>query len=170
MEPIRLSAVPVRTGLEFEEFFRDEYARLFKALLLLTRNVHEADDVAQEAFLRAYERWDRVRAMDSPVGYLYRVALNLNSSRLRRLAVRARRVFALRPVEDVSDSVATTHQVREALGALPIAQREALILVDWLGLGSEEAARVLGIEASSVRGRLHRGRASLRERLGEDDE
>ncbi len=171
IERIRLGAVPaIEDELDFEEFFRAEYTRLFQALLLLTRDASEADDVAQEALMRAYERWDRVRRMDSPTGYVYRIALNLNRSRLRKLAVRARRAFDASPLEDVSDSVATRHAVRSALDALPIAQREALILVDWLGLGSDEAGRVLGIEASSVRGRLHRGRASLRERLGDDDE
>ena len=171
IEPTRLGAVPVAsTGLDFEEFFRVEYSRLFQALMLLTGDAYEADDVAQEALLRAYERWDRVRAMDSPAGYVYRTALNLNRSRLRKVAVRARRVFAAPPIEDVSGSVTEKDEVRRALGALPDAQREALILIDWLGLGSDEAGRVLGIEASSVRGRVHRGRASLRERLGDDHE
>jgi RNA polymerase sigma factor (sigma-70 family) len=171
IEPTSLRAVPAAgTGLDFEEFFRAEYARLFQALLLLTGNAYEADDVTQEALIRAYERWDQVRTMDSPAGYVYRTALNLNRSRLRKLAVRARRVFAAPPIEDVSAAVAIKHDVRRELGALPDAQREALILIDWLGLGSDDAGRVLGIEASSVRGRLHRGRASLRQRLGDDDE
>jgi DNA-directed RNA polymerase specialized sigma24 family protein len=60
-----------------------------------------------------------------------------------------------------------SHDVQRALAQLPRRQQEALILIEWLGLGSEEAGRVLGIDASSVRGRLHRGRTSLRELLGE---
>ncbi|HLA93241.1 MAG TPA: sigma factor-like helix-turn-helix DNA-binding protein, partial [Actinomycetota bacterium] len=81
-----------------------------------------------------------------------------------------RRVFADVPAEDLSGSVAASHDVRTALARLPRGQREALILVEWLGLASEEAGRVLGIDASSVRGRLHRGRASLRDLLGDPDE
>jgi RNA polymerase sigma factor (sigma-70 family) len=171
MEPTSLSVVPeAGQATAFEEFFLAEHERLFQALYLLTGDRFEADDLAQEALLRAYERWDRVAAMDSPAGYVYRTALNLHRSRLRALVVRARRVFAAVPAEDLSGPVAASHDVRRALARLPRGQREALILVEWLGLGSEEAGRVLGIDAASVRGRLHRGRASLRDLLGDRDE
>jgi RNA polymerase sigma factor (sigma-70 family) len=170
-EPASMSVAPeVAEARAFEEFFLAEHQRLFQALYLLTGDRYEADDLAQEALLRAYERWDRVGAMDSPAGYVYRTALNLHRSRLRTLVVRARRVFAAVPAEDLSGSVAASHDVRRALAELPRRQREALILVEWLGLASEEAGRVLGIDASSVRGRLHRGRASLRDLLGDRDE
>jgi RNA polymerase sigma factor (sigma-70 family) len=171
IEPTDLSVVPeVVDAPAFEEFFLAEHERLFQALLLLTGDRFEADDLAQEALLRAYERWDRVASMESPAGYVYRTALNLHRSRLRKLVVRARRVFASVAVEDLSGPVAASHDVRRALARLPRGQLEALILVEWLGLASEEAGRVLGIEASSVRGRLHRGRASLRELMGDLDE
>lgn len=170
VEPTRLTEARTAEAADFEAFFRAEYEHLFQALYLLIGDVHEADDVTQEALLRAYERWDRVGSMDSPAGYIYRTALNLYRSRLRRIAVRARRVFAAIPSDDVSGSVAASHDVHAALAAIPEGQREALVLVEWLGLGSEEAGLVLGIDASSVRGRLHRGRASLRERLGGTDE
>jgi RNA polymerase sigma-70 factor (ECF subfamily) len=171
IEPASLEVVSeVGEARAFEDFFLAEHERLFQALYLLTGDRHEADDLAQEALLRAYERWDRVGAMDSPAGYVYRTALNLYRSRLRTLVVRARRVFADVPAEDLSGPVSASHDVRRALAQLPRGQREALILVEWLGLPSEEAGRVLGIDASSVRGRLHRGRASLRDQLGDRDE
>jgi RNA polymerase sigma factor (sigma-70 family) len=171
IEPTSLSAVPeVAEAPAFDEFFLAQHERLFQALYLLTGDRNEADDLAQEALLRAYERWDRVGSMDSPVGHVYRTALNLYRSRLRTLVVRARRAFATVPNEDFSGSVAASHDVRRALARLPRGQRDALILVEWLGLGSEEAGRVLGLDASSVRGRLHRGRASLRDQLGDRDE
>jgi RNA polymerase sigma-70 factor (ECF subfamily) len=171
IEPTDLSVVPEAVDAPaFEEFFLAEHERLFQALLLLTGDRFEADDLAQEALLRAYERWDRVGSMESSAGYVYRTALNLHRSRLRKLVVRARRVFAPVSVEDVSGPVAASHDVRRALARLPRGQREALILVEWLGLSSDEAGRVLGIDASSVRGRLHRGRASLRELMGDVDE
>lgn len=156
--------------MAFEDFFRAEQERLFQALYLLCGDRDEADDIAQESLLRAYERWDRVRSMDSPQGYVYRTALNLHRSHRRRLAVRARRAFAPVPAEDPGGSVAASQDIRRALAALPRGQREALILVEWLGLGSEDAGRVLGIDASSVRGRLHRGRESLRRSLEDADE
>lgn len=171
IEPTSLSATPeVDLAFAFEDFFAAEHERLFKALYMLTGNPDEADDLAQETLLRAYERWDRVGTMDSPAGYVYRTALNLHRNRLRELVVRARRVFAAVPEEDLSGPLAASQDVREALARLPRGQREALVLIDWLGLGSEEAGQVLGIDASSVRGRLHRAHATLRELLGGRDE
>ncbi len=171
IEPTSLDAVrDLASAQPFEEFFLAEHERLFQALYLLTGDRHEADDLAQEALLRAYERWDRVASMDSPTGYVYRTALNLHRSRRRALVVRARRIFATVPAEDLSGPVSTSQDVRRALVQLPRGQREALILVEWLGLESEEAGRVLGIDASSVRGRLHRARSSLRRLLGDRDE
>jgi RNA polymerase sigma-70 factor (ECF subfamily) len=171
IEPTSLSAAS-EAGLTstFEDFFIAEHERLFKALYMLTGNRDEADDLAQEALLRAYERWDRVGAMDSPAGYVYRTALNLHRNRLRGLVVRARRVFAAVPAEDLSGPLSASQDLRNALARLPRGQRKALVLVDWLGLGSEEAGQVLGIDASSVRGRLHRAHATLRVLLGGIDE
>jgi RNA polymerase sigma factor (sigma-70 family) len=167
IEPTSLGAgQTVRATLTFEDFFIAEHERLFKALYMLTGNREEADDLAQEALLRAYERWDRVGTMDSPGGYVYRTALNMHRNRLRGLLVRARRVFAAVPEEDLSVAQSASHDVRNAVAQLPRGQREALVLVDWLGLGSEEAGQVLGIEASSIRARLHRAHATLRELLG----
>jgi RNA polymerase sigma factor (sigma-70 family) len=171
IEPTSLDAAEtVPAAVTFEDFFVAEHDRLFRALLMLTGKREEADDLAQEALLRAYERWDRVGMMDSPAGYVYRTALNLHRNRLRGLLVRARRVFAAVPEEDVSVPMAASHDVRNAVAQLPRGQREALVLVDWLGLGSEEAGQVLGIEASSIRVRLHRAHAALRELLGGIDE
>ena len=170
LEPTRLQPSTPTHASDFEEFFRLEHVRLFRSLLLLTGDAHEAEDVAQEALLRAYERWDRVRSMESPIGYVYRTSLNLYRSRLRKIAVRARRTFGAVATEDIGWSVAAGEDVRRALASIPSGQREALVLVDWLGLASEEAGRILGIDASSVRSRIRRARVTLRELLGETDE
>ena len=75
-------------NLLFEDFFRGEYERLGAALYLLTGDRLEAEDLAQDAMSRIFERWERVASMDSPVGYLYRTAMNLWRKRLRRLSRR----------------------------------------------------------------------------------
>lgn len=171
IEPTSLSAPPEAADAStFEAFFLAQHERLFQALYLLTGDRFEADDLAQEALLRTYERWDRVSAMDSPAGYVYRTALNLYRSRLRSLLVRMRRGFAAVSSEDPSEPVSASHDIRMAITGLPRGQREAVILVGWLGLESAEAGRVLGIDASSVRGRLHRARATLQEELEHDHE
>jgi len=152
---------------DFESFFRAEYRSLCQALVLLVGDAFEAEEIAQETMTRVLERWDRVRAMDSPAGYAYRTALNLQRKRIRRLAVRAKRRFAPIPVADIGPAASDRHDVRRALQALPVGLRSALILVDWLDMDTEEAGRVLGLKPASVRVRLHRARSALRDALGE---
>jgi RNA polymerase sigma-70 factor (ECF subfamily) len=104
--------------------------------------------------------------MDSPTGYVYRTAMNLNRNRIRRIAVRARRVFTDEPAQDHSSAVGDQQDVRLALAKISAREREALVLVDWLQMNANEASKVLGIKANSVRVRVHRARANLREHLG----
>ena len=157
---------------DFRDFFDAEYRRLARALYLLTDDVAEAEDVAQEAMVRMYERWERVRRMDSPTGYLYRTAMNLNRSRLRKLVTNARRAVGTRQDTsgDPAAAVEARDQVDRALRVLTMAEREALVLVEWMGLSPEEAGRVLGIRAVSVRVRLSRAKASVQRSLEESDE
>ncbi|HEY7280168.1 MAG TPA: SigE family RNA polymerase sigma factor [Actinomycetota bacterium] len=153
----------------FDAFFRFHYTRLCQAVALLTGTHADAEELAQEAFVRVFERWDRVASMDSPDGYLYRTALNVTRKRMRALAVRRRKDVPAPtpgdPLGEVDDRVAVMTMLRE----LPAAQREAVVLVDWLGLDAETAGVLLGIEPGSVRTRLHRARTTLRERFGGDD-
>jgi RNA polymerase sigma factor (sigma-70 family) len=157
------------THEDFGEFFRCEYGRLARACLLLTGDRADAEDLAQDALTRAFVRWDDIRSMASPEGYLYRTALNLNRKRLRRLAVRARRLVATGARPDEVDVVEERLDVLRAVATLPRGQREALVLVEWLDFDIDEVAELIGIAAVSVRGRLHRARRTLRERFGGSD-
>ena len=159
--------VPAESRHEgFERFFAAERGRLVRACLLLTGNVADAEDLAQEALARVLERWPDVAQMASPVGYLYRTALNLNRKRLRRLAVVARQLF-VREERDELESVDERLDILRAIASLPRPEREALVLIEWLGYSSEQAGSLLGIEAVSARTRLHRARTSLRRALEE---
>src|SRR4051812_11358932 len=87
-------------GLPFESFFDLHYASVAKALVLIVGAAQQAEDLAEEAFARAWERWNQVRLMASPVGYVYRTAVNLNRNRLRRIGRELRR---LRPADPPPD-------------------------------------------------------------------
>ncbi len=147
----------------FEDFFRAEHARLFRALYLATGSSHESDELAQEAFLKVWERWERVREMDDPRGYLYRVAMNAFRSRLRRAARATRRAIA-RPssAEDPFAPVDLRDELVQRLRALPERQRLALVLTDLVGLPAEKASTALGVGASTVRSLASLARASMR--------
>ena len=113
----------------------------------------------------------QVGAMESPTGYLFRVGLNLHRKRLRRLAVAAKHVVRGDDhVPDPAEAIADHRRVLDGLATLPDGQRAAIVLVDFLGLESAEAGEVLGIEAVSVRARVHRARAALRDLLEEHDD
>jgi RNA polymerase sigma-70 factor (sigma-E family) len=167
-EPVAEEASPS----SFEDFFDAHHERLLRVMYLSTSDRHEAEDLAQEAMVRVYERWDRVRGLEDPVGYVYRTALNLRRSRLRRLAVAARRLVAGRTVAETDPAGAADERdaLRRALGGLPDGQREALVLVEWLGMTDAEAGTVLGISPGAVRVRLTRARAALRPILRGDSD
>jgi RNA polymerase sigma-70 factor (ECF subfamily) len=163
---MRHIAAPSTTSeptLDFETFFKAEYQRLLEALYLVVRNQTEAEDIAQEAMVRVYERWGAVR---EPVRYAYRTAFNLHRS-LHRRVLTARKLLVMAPTPiGEEDAVDQRLDVLRALGSLPGGQCEALVLVDLVGMSAEEAGQVIGIRPASVRGRVHRARAALRERIG----
>jgi RNA polymerase sigma factor (sigma-70 family) len=152
----------------FVSFFEAEYDGLYRTLLLMVGSRSEADELAQEAMARVYERWDRVRDMGSPAGYAYTIAFNLNRRRLRHLLLWRRQILREPESTPPTEAIDARRDVRSALLRLPIPLREALVLTGWLELSAEEAGHVLGIEAVSVRGRLHRARQLLRGLLEEE--
>src|ERR1700726_2522667 len=124
-EPALMQPAAENDSLDFEEFFRAEHVRLLRALFLVTGTAHEAEDLMQEAFVKVWERWDRVGAMDDPTGYLYRTAMNTFRSRARRAAVAARRAFAF-GAPDPFEAVEAKDEAARALATLTRRQRLAL--------------------------------------------
>jgi RNA polymerase sigma-70 factor (ECF subfamily) len=162
--------VTVTRLMDFEDLVDAQHADLFGALCLITRDRAEAEDITQEAFLRVWERWDRVGGMDDPTGYLYRTAMNLFRKRTRRAALAMRRAVGLGPRRDEMAEVEDHDAVVRALAALTPRQRASLVLVDLLDYSSEEAARLMGIKAATVRVLASQGRAALKRNAGESDE
>jgi RNA polymerase sigma-70 factor, ECF subfamily len=174
-EPLRLvrendppTLTPADAVDSFESFVERNHARLFGALCLLTEDRHEAEEIAQEAFVRILERWERVRDVDDPTGYLFRTAMNVFRKRYRRALLAMRRMVALAPRDDGFERIEARDVVVRAVATLPTDQRAALIVTSLLGYSSDEAARILGIRSSTVRTRATRARAALREAIGGD--
>jgi RNA polymerase sigma factor (sigma-70 family) len=152
----------------FEAFVAEHQARLFGSLCLVTGDRFEAEEIAQEAFVRVLERWDRVVGMENPAGYLFRVSMNVFRTRRRRAALALRRAVGVAPDPDVFAAVDDRETVLAGLAGVSSDQRAALVVTALYGLSSEEAGRVLGIRPSTVRARATRARASLRRAIGED--
>jgi RNA polymerase sigma-70 factor (ECF subfamily) len=151
----------------FEELFDSEHARLFGALCLVTGDRHEAEEIMQDAFLRLWERWDRIAGLDDPQAYLFRTAMNVFRNRYRRAALALRRTVSLAPTEDAFATVEDRDVVVRALRSLTPDQRAAVVLTSYVGLTSEEAGRALGMRAGTVRTLATRARAAIREKAGE---
>jgi len=157
--------VATETAASFEEFFEVERTPLFRALCLMTGDAGEAEEIAQDAFLHLWERWDRVRDMDRPAGYLYRSALNGFRSRRRRVARAGRAAFVPGRQVDAYEEADLRDSVLRALDTLGRRQRAAVVLTDLLGYDSSEAGRMLGIKATTVRTLAAEARAILRSEL-----
>ena len=155
--------------LTFEAFFAEERDRLLRALYLLTGNAQEAEEIMQEAFLEVWERWDRVSAMDSPKGYLFRTAMNRHRSRVRRASRAARRAVGIADGGDEFARADERDAVARALTRLPSRQRAAIILTELLGYEAKAAATMLGVRDGTVRSLASRARAGLRKELEEND-
>jgi RNA polymerase sigma-70 factor (ECF subfamily) len=175
-EPLRLVSQPVapddlaEATRSFEDFVASEHSNLYGALRLITRDRFEAEDLMQDAFLKVWERWDRIRLMDDPSGYLYRTALNLYRKRLRRAAVAIRRAIQPSSTRDELSDVEAQETVLRALARLTPRQRMSVLLVDLLDYSSEEAGRLMGIKSTTVRVLASQGRATLRRSAGDGDE
>jgi RNA polymerase sigma-70 factor (ECF subfamily) len=162
------AGVAVSPSIQFEAFFEAEKDQLYRALCLVTRNRHEAEDLTQEAFIRVLERWDRVAEIEDPHGYLYRTAMNVFRRRYGRALRTAKRSMQRVPADDEIAEIDERDAAVRALAGLSPRQRAAVVLVDLLGFRSEEAARMLGIRASTLRMHASRAHAALKETMSRE--
>jgi RNA polymerase sigma-70 factor (ECF subfamily) len=144
---------------EFEAWYRDEYGRVFASVLVVCGDRSLAADVTDEAFVRAFERWPRVRAMRSPTGWTFAVARNL-VRRSRRRAARER--LAAPAPELVAPEI--DFAIWDAVRSLPKRERELVALRYVAGLTEPEIGSALGLAVGTVSRGLHDARTRL-ERL-----
>jgi RNA polymerase sigma-70 factor (ECF subfamily) len=161
-------SMPDEASALFEDFFEVERVRLYRASFALTGSRQEAEDISQEAFLRVWERWDRVSAMDDPSGYLYRIAMNVFLDRRRRVLLGMKRAIGLTPSPDDYEAVEARSVAATVLGSLTPRQRAAVVLTDGLGYRAEEAGTLLGIKGATVRSLLSKARSALRDTIEEE--
>jgi len=153
----------------FTAFFQGAYPRVVGQLRLLTGDLASAEDIAQEAFIRAASRWRQLARYDQPEAWVRRTAFRLAIDLLRR-ARRHRGLLArlgTRTEPDV-ELHPQDRAVIEALLRLPLPQREVLVLHHCLDLPVEAVAAQTGVSVGTVKSRLSRGRERLAELLQPD--
>lgn len=149
----------------FVRFFQDEYSVVVSLVYGLSGSRAAAEDIAQEAFLRAHRDWRRVGAMDSPQGWLRRVAINLATSRWRRLRAETAALTRLSPPTAFAPPEARITAFWDEVRRLPTRQAQALTLHYLEDMPVDEIAAVLEIADGTVKALLSQGRERLRRQL-----
>jgi RNA polymerase sigma-70 factor, ECF subfamily len=163
------AAGATRAGLEgdpaaFEAAVRPHYANLVRRLVLVLGDERDAEDVAQDAYLRAYRSWDRFDGADVRA-WLYTIALRLAFNQLRG---RRRWLVAIGRIEPKPWSDPSDPDLWAALRRLDPRARSALLLNILDGYTQAEVARILSVPEGTVASWISRGRATLRRELGPD--
>jgi RNA polymerase sigma-70 factor, ECF subfamily len=158
----------------FEELVITYQHRIFGVAARMLGNRAEAEEIAQETFLRAHRALPEFRA-EAPLGtWLYTIASRLCLNRLagshRRLTRADEDALAAAPTDEPDAAVALERSeldqaLREAIASLPEERRIVVVLRDLEGLTYEEIAEVLALAPGTVRSRLHRARLDLKAKL-----
>jgi RNA polymerase sigma-70 factor (ECF subfamily) len=154
----------------FEEFYTATVGRLLGAMYPVIGDLHEAEEIVQEAFARASTRWSRLRDYDVPEAWVRRVAMNLAADRGRRLQRQAKALLRTGPPPSVPPASVEAMALAEALRTLPMRQRQAIVLYHLIDLPVEQVAATLGTRSGTVKSLLARGRRTLAARLGDPEE
>lgn len=166
------TAVEVAEAPDYERFCREAHPQLVAAFAHQFGDRWLAEELAQEALIRAGLHWSRVSGFQAPVGWAFRVGCNLGTSVLRRRGVeqRALRRQHAETVAAGDDATATPDgDLAAGLAALPEAQRRAVVARFYLDLSPEQAAVALDTTPGNVRVLTHRALQRLRAAVPNDD-
>lgn len=150
----------------FEDFYRTQADRVYRALALSLGDAELARDATAEAMARAYARWSHVSRVDNPGGWVYRIGLNWATSWWRRRRREHPLPADLDPAAAPVDADAVT--VLAALRRLDTRSRAVVVCRVLLDLSTAQTAAVLGVAEGTVKSRLARALAMLRTSLTEE--
>lgn len=154
---------------EFEAFFLTAFDSIVRSVTVVCGDAERASDATQEAFIKAYARWGRVRRYDQPAAWVRRIAINATRDMHRSDQRRARREEQVSARDEVGD---TSHgsSALDLLVHLPDRQRAVAALYYLDELTTAQISDALGISEGTVRFHLSEARARLRDVLDPDEE
>jgi RNA polymerase sigma-70 factor (ECF subfamily) len=166
-----------RCAATFEELVEKHYRQAYNIAYRISGSATDAEDLTQEALIRAYQSFDRYQPELPFANWLYRIIANLHVDELRRRGrARVESIDACPALADIPDysSDPADHllsreldgQLQQALDRLSPDFRMAVVLCDIEGLSYEEIAEIMGCSLGTVRSRVHRGRKQMRKLLG----
>jgi RNA polymerase sigma-70 factor (ECF subfamily) len=151
----------------FDEFYRGTSRRLVRYAYGLTGDLRDAQDLAQEAYVRAWQRWSKLATYDNAEAWLRLVVTRLATDRWRLRAVRARRTAEPPPAVTDDTAVLDAVELVNAMRRLPVDHRRALAMHYLLDLPIADIAVEAGVAVGTVKSWLSRGRAALAEALSQ---
>jgi RNA polymerase sigma-70 factor (ECF subfamily) len=149
--------------LDFDDTFRRWFGPMVRSLAVAAGDREVASDCVQDAFMRAFVRWNRVSRLDDPVSWIRHVAVNRMRDHFRKGERGGRAAGRLRAQQPmVTEAPAEPTELATMLALLPPQQRiaAALFYVDDLSVG--EVAHAMGLSEGAVKYHLHAARATLR--------
>ncbi|BBH64365.1 RNA polymerase sigma24 factor [Actinoplanes sp. OR16] len=153
---------------DFDAFYRDTSRRLTRYAYGLTGDSGEAQDLVQEAYARAWQRWRRVSAYEDPEAWLRLIVNRLSTDRWRRIFRRRDHAAAQPPEPPFPPPSENTVLLVRAMRDLPAAHRQALVLHYLMDRSIAEIATETGASTGTVKSWLSRGRAGLAAAIGND--
>ncbi|MCS3491335.1 MULTISPECIES: RNA polymerase sigma factor SigE [Micrococcaceae] len=173
-ETVSSTVTAETTTPTWDQMVQEHGQRVFRLSYRLTGNRQDAEDLSQEAFVRAFKALENYTP-GTMGGWLHRITTNLFLDQARRKSKIRFDRFA-EGSEDRMPGTAVTPEryfefnnldvdVQEALRALSPEFRAAIVLCDMEGFSYEEVSRILDVKLGTVRSRIHRGRAMLRDAL-----
>jgi RNA polymerase sigma-70 factor (ECF subfamily) len=162
----------VRAVERFDDFYLREFPRMVAVAYGLSGSRWAAEELAQEALLRAYKSWSKIATYDKPGAWLRRVTINLATSHVRRRISEAKAIARMAvgqrtPLQAHPDA---ERAFWDQVHSLPRRQREAVVLHYVDGLTTAEISEVLDVAESTVRTHLQRGRQAVTAALDEGGE
>ncbi|MFI5732515.1 SigE family RNA polymerase sigma factor [Kribbella sp. NPDC051587] len=157
----------------YDELVRATEHRLVRLGLMLTGNLHSAEDLTQTVLARAHRHWGRISGLEHPEAYLRKMLVNEFLSWRRIL--KNREVPLAEPIDRPSDEdIGSRQALKDAtwrlLTKLPRQQRAVLVLRYYEDLPDDEIAAVLGIAVGTVRSNISRALANLRDHLSTEED
>lgn len=159
---------PVRVVPDFESFYRREYRAVVGLAYALSGSRLAAEDIAQDAFLAAHRKWDRIGHYERPEAWVRRVVSNLAVSAFRTKMREAGALARLKPRDEYLPPLpAEDAGFWKAVRALPARQAQAIALHYLEDRSVAEIASILECSQNTVKVHLHKGRGTLARRLHE---
>lgn len=168
-ERVLLKRIAARERSALEAIYRSYHPKLFKFVFRLTSSYATADELVNDVMLIVWDKADSFRGDSTVSTWIFGIAYRVTMRRVSRRKHKLTSAFALDQLVADEPSVEVEDWVQRGISQLPDAQKVTVVLVFWLGLSYEEAARVTDCPVNTVKTRMYHARRKLKALLDESE-